>query len=306
MTGATTPESRIKAIQNAALHFSIHLKSSPGTILTATQRLGIAICARDALKCTGCNDALRVELCPLNLYEFCSEMKHEPFPVPTGNTVGDERIENCLLAIIHTIVCFQCKINDGWYKDCIRAIQSCGILSNYIEDVKCANDANEIQLASHAAFCEIVVLTAWSSGINSTFLALDKIHMMPKLPSWEDVKSAPKPMHIRFSALLHRVRQDDSVAAAPYFNTNSIEYGKIGCDTWNKLMFGPVPWICTVFIPKDVAAFLQYWMNVVYLTPREMFLSWGEMGTKRHCATVTRHDIETVAGAVAAQHNCDF
>jgi hypothetical protein len=309
---AITTEDRIANLQKAAQNFSLHLKSSPGTILTPTQRLSIAISSRSAhANCTGCHSAILEGACPLNLYSYCKEINHTSpsFPAPASNNDEEDKIHTCLTTIIHSLVCFQSKINDTWYKDCIDALTSCGILSDYLQDVQCQNN-EELKLAAHAAFCEIVVLTAWSIGICSTFLALDLVDTMPGLPSWEEVRYAPKPMHIDFSSLLYKVRWDESVAVSPYFlkgdiNKTSPEYKKVGEETWSQVMCGSIPWACVVFVPRDLVPFLQSWMNLEYLTPGETLLTWGKLGNG-HCESVTRHDIETVASAVAAAHSCDY
>ena len=194
-------------------------------------------------------------------------------------------------------------------RDCIKAILSCGLLSNYAKEIEC-QDEKELQVAAHAVFCEIVIIAAWSHGIHSTFLALDAVDTMPSLPTFEDMKSAPNPMHINFSSLLKRVRQDDSIALAPYFikgdiNYKSKEYADIGEDAWKEMNYGPVPYLCFRFVPKDLVPFAR-WLRISYLTVSEMLLSWGDLDKTRHCASVTRHDVETIASAVAGQKNCDF
>jgi hypothetical protein len=309
---AVPTKDRITNLQKAAQDFSVHLKSSPGTILTPNQRLNIAISSRSAHDCTGCHSAiLDGAACPLNLYRYCKEINHTSSSVsaPSSNDGADDKIHTCLTTIVHSLVCFQNKINDTWYKDCIDALTTCGILSNYLQEVQCQQD-EELKVAAHAVFCEIVVLTAWSIGIYSSFLALDLLDTLPGLPTWEDMRYAPKPMHIDFSSLLYKVRRDENVAISPYFlkgdiNEASSEYEKIGEETWSRVMFGPIPWACVVFVPRDLVPFLQSWMNVTYLTPGEMLLSWGKLGNG-HCESVTRHDIETVASAVAAERSCDY
>lgn len=210
-----TPESRLEDLKQVATDFSNHLRTSPGTILTPNQRLGVAICTRDALlNCDGCIQSLNGGVCPFRLYNYCAEIKHEPgFPTPPTQDINDSKrddINACLVNIIHAIIFHQSKLNEKWYEDCINALQSCGILEDYIEHNSCAEDANELEQASQAAFCEIILLVATSHGIHSTFLTLG-LDVTP-LPTWEDVKDAPKPMNIRYSSLLHRVRKDESVA----------------------------------------------------------------------------------------------
>lgn len=209
----TTPESRLSDLRQIAIDFSNHLKTSPGTILTPNQRLGVAICARDALlQCKGCIQSLNDGVCPFRLFSYCAEIKHEPnFPVRgSSDDSNEEDIDACLVNIIHTVILHQSKLDTRWYEDCISALQSCGILKNYTEYNQCADDANELELASQALFCEIILLIAMSHGIHSTFLTLGID--VPPLPTWDDMKNSPSPLDIRFSSLLHCVRRDESVA----------------------------------------------------------------------------------------------
>jgi len=322
----TTPESRLRDLQHAAANFSTHLKTSPGTILPPHVRLGVAICARDALLRCKCCALATTGVCCLrpgsSFYDFLLQQKeHEPFP--TNCNRDDEAQQSmsddtkaCLVNIIHTVVCHQSKINDMWYKDSIGALQSCGILADHVKQSKncvdCDGDTtNELELGSQAVFVEIILLAVTSHGIHSTFLALEVD--IPALPTWEEMKGAPEPMHICYSSLLHRVRRDESKAFAPYFlakdiRKNSPECKKIEKEVWNEFKFicGLGPYICGTFAPNDIVMFQTRFMSSFYLTIGEMLLNWGELDSTRHCSHVTRHDMETVANAVAVAHSCDF
>ena len=119
-----TPDKRISNLQNQANAFSTHLKTTPGIILTPQLRLGIAICARDAL--LNCQDDYS-GVCPFRLYDFIAEIKHETtFPVPptTTSDVIDESIKACLMTIIHAMINWQSKLDTQWYADCLNALQS--------------------------------------------------------------------------------------------------------------------------------------------------------------------------------------
>jgi hypothetical protein len=170
-------------------------------------------------------------------------------------------------------------------------------------------DENEMDLASRAVFCEVLLLTVTSHGIHSMFLALGTD--VPPLPSWGDMRMAPPPSNVRFSSLLYRVRRDDNQAHAPYFwkkdlNKNSPEYSKIGEGIWKQMLDLPIPDMCTKFSPRDNVT-LQAMTGCAYLSlPGEMLLDWNNLDPSKHCSSVTRFDVETVAGAVATEHECDY
>ncbi|KAL7533061.1 hypothetical protein ACHAXR_005011 [Thalassiosira sp. AJA248-18] len=305
-----TPAHRLRNLQQLATDFSIHLKTSPGTILSPNLRLGVAICARDALlQCkTGCHRALAEEVClrpSSSFYDYCREMKHEPaFPVPkeeeSASTSANDNIKDCLVNIVHAIICHQNRLDTIWYEDAIAALRSCGVLTEYAKEMNSnENDEDdekekEMEVASGVVFCEIVLIAAMSHGIHSIFLTLSNImedSTMPPLPSWEDMMETPGPTNIRFTSLLHLIRRDDLVAHAIFFrkrdlNTNSPEYSKIEKDVWKELDHKGPPFQCTKFSPCDNNMFGKV-MDVLYLTKKEMALLWYNLNPSTHCSSVT-------------------
>ena len=252
-------------------------------------------------------------------------MEHDVPSFPTAsssNQTKDEDFINnkCLLTIVHSLICHQNQINDKWYIRSIDSIVSSNLLWGYIQHFdNHNNDDNltneEIQLAAHAVFCEIVLLASWSCGIQALSFALDwDLNSKElRLPSWEEVEDKNANMeegrlYLRFKSLLRKIRQEDSKALAPYFekvdvDTTSVEYAKVPVEIWEKLSSGP--WICASFVPMDLVPFVS-WITQCYLSGTEIFLSWGELDTEKHCRSVMRRDVETVAGAVAAEKRCDF
>jgi len=281
--------------------FATHLKTTPGIILTPQLRLGIAIYARDAL--LKCNDeALSSGVCPVRLYDFIDGVNYEPstFPVPpTSYNDADESIKACLMNIIHAMINWQSKLDTEWYLDCINTLLSCGILDNYIEHNDCGDDKKELELASHAVFSEIIILTSASHGIHTTFLALGTD--IPPLPTWEDIEEAPEPLNIRYSSLLHRVRRNkESISeVSPYFtkrdlNRSSPEYHGLK-EVIEQMTFAPLPYICVQFAFHD-SIMLDKMLSTFYLSPVEMALHWNELDTSKRCSSVMRSDVETLAG----------
>lgn len=300
-----------------AADFSAYLKTVPGTILSPNLRLGVTICARDALKCSSCHRALQDVVClrpGSSFHAYCSEMGHGPeFPVAPESD-RNKKIEACLVNIVHAVVCHQNRLDEIWYNDAIVDLRESGILDVYAKEFNCTDDVDEMNLASSAVFIEIVILAAASHGIYSTFLGLGTLGGLdgniPPLPSWDEMRGAPGPSNIRFSLLLNRVRQYDSIANAPYFHSWDAdklcpEYAKVEKDIWKQLASPQMPNICGNFSPRDNVMFYQL-VQKMYLTPKQMVLEWGELDKSKHCSLFTRFDAETVAGAVAGSHGCDF
>mmetsp|Transcript_8932 Transcript_8932/g.15802 ORF Transcript_8932/g.15802 Transcript_8932/m.15802 type:complete len:328 (-) Transcript_8932:593-1576(-) len=317
-TSIMTVECRLQALRQIADDFSTHLMSVPGTILPPSLRLGVAICARDALtKCqTGCNPALIQKVClrpGASFYDFSAKMQHEPaFPASDHGKL-DTDIAACLLSITHTFICHQNQIDAICYDDAVSTLQSCGILSDYAQTLNGTNNEKELEFASRVVYCEIILVAAISHCIHISFLALGMD--VPALPTWGDMKDAPNPSNIRFSSLLKRIRKGDSskvvASFAPYFaktdlNIDSPEYSKIGEDVWKEfdhmLM---LPWSCTKFALQDFVVFNRV-KTAMYLPFSGMLTQWGEIDSTAHCPLVTRFDIETVAAAVAAEHECTY
>lgn len=289
---ACTPNSRLLDLRKAAADFSNHLTTSSGMILTADLRLGVAIYARNAL------------IKSSNKSDF-------PMRSQSNKAIGSNDVENlvdtCLISIIDPIINHQSKLDAKWYQECNNSIRACGFLNNYTKCNQCADDTNELELASHAAFCEIILLAAISHGIHTTFLSLGQ--NVPPLPTFEEMQGG-EPLNIRFSSLLHRVRRDDSISeVSPYFlkrdlNKNSVEYPKLK-DILDDLYYGPTPWQCSVFSPYDTVMAIRY-LDVFYLPMSDMILSWNELDSTNRCSSVTRLDTEALAEAIAAKYDCGF
>ena len=87
-------------------------------------------------------------------------------------------------------------------------------------------------------------------------------------------------------------------------NKQSPEYPKVQ-DGLDKLVFAPTPYMCCRSVPHDLAM-LIHMMEVLYLSPFEMALTWNELNRATRCSSVTRWDVETLAGSVALEHSCDY
>ena len=70
-------------------------------------------------------------------------------------------------------------------------------------------------------------------------------------------------------------------------------------------MFAPTPYMCCRSVPHDLAMFVHM-LEVLYLSPFVMALSWDELNSSKRCSSVARWDVETLAGSVAFEHSCDY
>jgi len=257
------------------------------------------------------------------------QCEQSAFPTCSADNQLDEGIAACLLNITYTFIYHQNKIDANYYEDAIAALKVSGILSNYAralgdnETVAAAANGsynnkdreNELDIASRAVYCEIILVAALSHCIHMTFLALGM--NVPELPTWEDAKDAPGPSNIRFSSLLKRIRKGDEMKTkivssfTPYFtksdlNKDSPEYLKIGEDVWKELNHGIMcPFMSTKFALQDFHLFDRI-LGMMYLTTEDFFLRWNKLSPMTHCPSVARFDVETVAVAVAAERSCDF
>lgn len=317
-----TAEDRITDLRAFAQNFNTHLLTVPGSILPPNLRLGVAICARDALlKCKKCHHEVtewRSNMaCPLpnaHFYNIVAGWRHEPgFPTDGSNSGSEvsEGIEKCLTTIIHALICHQDRIDQLFYEDAVDAIVSCGVLDEYANSFKADTGRpmgkEDADLAARVVYCEIILLAAISHALHVTFMILGA--QVPDLPSWVDMKGAPPPSNIRYLELLKQVRYDRASAFSPFFVSSDVirdssEYKKIRACTWAELSYLPLPYRCAVLAIEDFVFFrsLHY---TLYLPLKDMALRWGTLGPSK-CPTVCRRDVETVAGATAEAHRCAY
>lgn len=328
-TPLQTAEGRLEALRQVAVDFSTHLETVPGAYLPPDLRLGVATCARNALTCKACAE-LQQSCLPksVSFYLACSNVNHDKGISFKSNN----KVASCLTSIVHALVNQQPKLNQAWFDDAIQAIKESGLVSENI-----FTNEEGVELACYSAFAEIVALASVSSGLYEAFVALNQA--TPLLPT----KAAPGPTNIDFSSLLKRVRRDENLVAMPYFmisdvDTSSSEWMKLRESTREKLQ-GPTmlndksPMVGLCMAPEDLFMF-DHFMSVAYmkagfvrtttccesLAPlffssshiRNVFclqkvaMTWIPLDSSIYCPSVSRHDLETVASAIAAAHECNF
>ena len=229
---APTAASRKQDLLDLAAKFNQHLCETPGTQLTAKQRLGIAICARDALlKCQGCRQHLENKVClspKTRFQKFCStKIVHSPaFPAPASDDVeglsisGKQQID-LLQATVHALICHQANLNATWYDDTIQAMMDCNFLPNGTVS------------QYHSALVEVILVAVMSHGLHAAFLVLD-MDTVP-LPSFVDIEFAPPSLKLDIDKMLKsgkKLRQHDWIVHAPFLlphdlDTKSSEYNRI-------------------------------------------------------------------------------
>jgi hypothetical protein len=217
---------------------------------------------------------------------------------------ASKEVQDCLVNIVHTLVNHQGRIDDGWYEEAVDSLKVASVVL----------DGNAVQYQS--ALVEIILLVAMSHAIHTAFLALGK-DPVPPLPSFQDIATAPAPSRLDVTSMLKNgkvLRQEDNIAKAPYYLEEDVD--KASSEFQNlsdpcqedlcSLMIPIIPLICTPLAPEDACFFLQFF-RIMYV--------WDNMAVPKaflaldpnvKCPSVSRFDLECVAGGVATAHQCGF
>jgi hypothetical protein len=299
-----------------ARKFNKYLCEVPGTQLTASRRLGIAICARDALlRCEGCQKHLQDKIClhpHVRFQQFCGrEIQHSPgFPSPSELVLSDEERQQdaCLLNTVHALICHQSSLNDDWYDDTIQAMRDCNLLFK------------ESKITQyHSALIEIILVATMSHGIHMAFLVQGKEPV--SLPKFEDIQFAPAPYQLNMENILkpgRKLRKYDWISHAPFvlfrdINLKSPEFSKISPEA--RKMVPPAysysswpmqPHVCASLVYEDAYMLAQI-QNVLYTPNQEVVMSFRHLDPAKKCTlAVTRFELEVVAEALAASYDCAY
>ena len=224
VSSGPTAASRLEDLRTVSHTFNTYLCQVPGTQLDTATRLGIVLCARDALlKCEGCRAHLKEQQSDngKGFFEICNkDISHSPaFPIPptsSGSSNDDlKRQHSCFQAISHALVNHQSSLTDEWYDDTIQAMMACNLLP-----------AGSKVSQYHSAMIEIILLTVISHSLHMTFLILQEDSV--PLPTWKDIAGAPDPYRLDIDAMLtpgHTLRYYSKyMAHAPYISHRDIDY----------------------------------------------------------------------------------
>jgi len=330
-TPLQTAEGRRQAIESTAALFRDHLLTSPGTVLPSAVRLGIAKCAAAALTCDGCDDLAR-DAClakSVSFADVCADIDHtcavcDLFPTDLCDLSSDAAA--ALTSSVHAIVRHQGRLNETWYQDTIDAFQRTGVVGKGFregDDDGGGKDDPE-RTAVCAAFCEVAFLSACASGVQVMRMIVDVAFRTdpdaPKpalLPTWKELSEAslPEPLGPHFPSFLRRgVRRDADVAFAPYFLSADVdvkhpEFLRLPVDVQNLLSGLPdtkgplLPASC--FAPTDFLLFERL-APLMYIPLSDVIKLHKPLEPTRNCPTVSRHDLEAVAGSLAQAFLCSY
>jgi hypothetical protein len=217
---------------------------------------------------------------------------------------ASKEVQDCLVNVVHTLVNHQGRIDDGWYEEAVDSLKAASVVP----------DGNAVQYQS--ALVEIILLVAMSHAIHTAFLALGK-DPVPPLPSFQDIATAPAPSRLDVTSMLKEgkvLRQDDKIAKAPYYlegdvDKTSSEFQNLSArcqEDLCSLMIPLIPYVCMPLAPEDACFFLQF-ARIMYvwdnLAVPKAFLA---LDPEVKCPSVSRFDLECVAGGVATAHQCGY
>lgn len=316
---AATVDGRVKDIERAAEAFRSHLTTVPGPVLSPTLRLFITRCCAQAPIHNDREQPLPpgvalTDKVGISTYfawierghqvgawdRFCGEDADSPLVrAPLQDLVNLKRL-------VHDIVLRPTSLDQGWYDAALDSIRSLEAVD--VDDQE--DDKDSLRIDS--AFCEIIILTAVSHGINVIFFGLGR--EPPLLPSWSEVRHVQGPSNVRLASILRRVRRNSALCRTPYYywwdvDSKSPEFTKLAASTrqclWTYTVVPNLPWTGCCLSPDDLILFRRF-MHLTYIQMREVLMPWTELSSDRRCASVCRYDLECVAAALSESRQCDY
>ena len=337
-----TADGRLAMLEGLVADLNQHLETVPGAVLPPELRLAVARCARDALFCQAC--AGMQGTCFPKFLRFYDILKETKFDKPIQATASfNDKTAAIVTLIVHAVVQFQGKLNSDWYTDCLQAIKESGLVdaSKYDDGEK---KEEAIELACYSAISEIIILTAMSHGIHMLYQAIDK--PVPKLTSkaaangptyldltkvlkrWHQdpktVCAAPyytkKDLNVKSDEFQTKLQEDTQkfmpdnlkvplpvVGLCTFADCCVLVFCVLNTSLSDLICVASTSFIFSDIAPDDFTFYFRHYMRTVYLDQDDMFSSlFGKLNHKKHCPTVSRNDLETVASAVAGTHECDF
>lgn len=311
-----SPQEREKNAESTALLLNEHLKTRPGSVLSARIRLGICQCARYAFFSPGCADLPQKEMKfdkSVRVLAVMKNIDHGPdmerfFPDLSVHAV------RFVVAMIHTIVRHQGRINKDWSFDCIQAMETYGLVDTSDADEWMMEGVNTKLMA---AFSEVVMLTSLSTGVMTQFTVAGK--EPPPLPSFDDVKDNPGPLELRFPLFVGKIRKEENISPLPFFSSGDVmrdtpylvqkradsQVPKQITDILYKMLehsYRPHAVCC--WAPTDILLFGRM-APLFYLDVKEVRAIHGAL-TDAHCEGVERSDLEIVGTYVPMTLACAF
>lgn len=312
-----TPQVREKNAESIALILNEHLKTKPGTVLSARVRLGICQCARYAFFSPGCDDLPQKEMKFDKSVHVLAVMKN----IDHGENMErffpdlDTNAVRFLVAMIHTIVRHQGRINKDWSNDCIEAFETCKIVDTSDSDEWMMDGVNTKLMA---AFCEVVVLTSASTGVMTQFTVAGK--EPPALPAFDDIEDAPAPLELKFPLFVGKIRKEENISPLPFFSSGDVNRDspylvkkradahmpkQVADGLYKMLYHSWRPHAVCCWAPTDLVFMMGRIAPLIYLQMQEVRDVEGVL-TDSHCEGVLRSDLEVVGTYVPMTLACAF
>jgi hypothetical protein len=316
--------------------YQTSLATEGGSVLSARVRLAIAYAARQALllssssceeEChskrlvSGRDACLRAGT--TNIHQLLSGQEHYHVAPELAQALTNDNDALVVTGLIQAILNHQSRLDKAWYEATMQDLDQTTIIPPAI-----TGDARKLFLQT--LFCELVLVTTMAHSMNCLYLAIGQDPpALPELrhqeeggrhqaeePYWFDWTRAltSKKTAAAASAGLYY----DGKAWAPYLprfavDTRSLEFIKIpGMAQDNLVTFfrwrglAPVPYVAMTYAVADFIWFM-HWFELAYVSQMRFFQPFRPLDGTMHCSgSVSRQDLEIVATAVAAAHQCTF
>jgi hypothetical protein len=318
--------------------YQTSLATEGGSVLSARVRLAIAHAARQALlssSSSSCEEECHSKLLlsgrdaclragtTNNIHQLLSgqERYHSVAP-ELAQALTNDNDALIVTGLIHAILNHQSRLDKTWYEATMQDLDQTTIIPPAI-----TGDARQFFLQT--LFCELVLVTTMAHSMHCLYLAIGQDPpALPELRPQEEGgrQQAEEPYWFDWTRALTSSNAAaasaglyyDGKAWAPYLprfavDTRSLEFAKIPGMAQDSLAtffrwrgLAPVPYVAMTYAVADFIWFM-HWFELAYVSQMRFFQPFRPLDGTKHCSgSVSRQDLEIVATAVAAAHQCTF
>jgi hypothetical protein len=305
--------------------YQTSLATEGGSVLSARVRLAIAHAARQALlssseeecpsKLLSCRDTSCLRA-GTNIHQLLSGQRNGVAP-ELAQALTNDNDALVVTWLIHAIVNHQSRLDKAWYEATMQDLDQTSIIPPAI-----TGDARQLFLQT--LFCELVLVTTIAHSMHCLYLAIGQDPpALPEVGHQEEGGRQAEPYWFDWTKALTsktaaRGLYYDGKAWAPYLprfavDVRSLEFAKIPGMARDNLAtffrwrgFVPAPYVAMTYAVADFIWFIL-WHEVAYVSHTCFFQPFRPLDGTTHCSgSVSRYDLEIVATAVAAAHQCAF
>ncbi len=259
-----TIEGRKDALREFAIKFVKFLEKDPSIgFLNPNHRLFVVQEARSpALSCEACKNHLGT--CFLDISDSLAAFHKK------GENEKKCTKLDCLIRIVHAVINFQSSLDEKWYLDAIKDIESSSLASRTLS----SEDSQMALAPCYAAFAEIVSLCTISHGLNVAFQMLGMEE--PSLPT---SMAATASTSLDFSSMLKNPLRFKNFydGVVPYFLWKDVDPNSDVMKNFNNETLAQLPEYlssdlptCGLYMALQDSIMFHDFVEVGYLSSRKV------------------------------------